>query len=402
VRVSRFLLAAFVGSGLCCASLPASAQGVLPASFAGWTQNGAESYSPLAAPVLNAASDEAAHQADTAAKEYGFRSGQRATYLRGPDTLDATLYRMNDPSGAYGEYSYLRTPGLAPADFTEHSSISPDRALILIGNLVLDVRGNKLQSRAADLRALVAAVQPHAEGGPLPDLWQRLPAENVVRGTDRYILGPQTLDQLFPGGIGSYLGFSKGAEAELAHYRLAGHDATLLIADFPTPQLAEQTLAGLQKNFNVNGSKAARNSAPLFAKRALTLLVVVSGASSESEANGLLDRVHPGTVLTWNEPTFQFKEPTIEAMVVGAIVGTGAICVFALIAGVAFGGVRLVVKRFFPGRIFDRGSHLQVLQLGLAAKPINSDDFYATGATAISDVSVDKNLPDRIALRIFR
>jgi hypothetical protein len=89
-------------------------------------------------------------------------------------------------------------------------------------------------------------------------------------------------------------------------------------------------------------------------------------------------------------------------MVVGGIVGTGAICVFALIAGVAFGGVRLIVKRFFPCKVFDRGSHLQVLQLGLGSKPINSDDFYATGATSIPNVQVDKNLPDRIALRIFR
>jgi len=67
-------------------------------------------------------------------------------------------------------------------------------------------------------------------------------------------------------------------------------------------------------------------------------------------------------------------------MIVGSIVGAGILCMFAVIAGVAFGGLRLVVKRYFPDKVFDRSSTMQVLQLGLGSKPINSDDFYGTGS----------------------
>jgi len=404
--VRRFILTVPL---LCLAAFPALAQRILPSSVAAWQPCSQAAASPLSsnppgpAPSSRDAlpENEVAYPNDVLS-EYGLSSTEKESYCRGSELLDATLFRMNDPSGAYGVYSYLRTPGMSRADFTDHSSLSNDRALVLVGNLVLDIRGRDLRKNVPDLKALVASVEPRAQEGPLPELWQRLPTKNVVEGTDRYVLGPQTLNQLFPGGLGDSLGFSKGAEAEVAHYRVGGHDATLLIADFPTPQLAEQTLAGLEMKFNVNGSKAAPSSPPLFAKRSLTIVAIVSGAPSETEANALLNQVHSGTVLTWNEPTFQFKEPSIEVMVVGGIVGTGAICVFALIAGVAFGGVRLIVKRFFPGKVFDRGSHLQVLQLGLGSKPINSDDFYATGATSIPNVQVDKNLPDRIALRIFR
>jgi hypothetical protein len=63
-------------------------------------------------------------------------------------------------------------------------------------------------------------------------------------------------------------------------------------------------------------------------------------------------------------------------MIAGAIFGTGIICAFALVSGIAFGGFRLVVKRFFPDRVFDTSNHLQVLQLGLSSKPINAEDFY--------------------------
>ena len=38
------------------------------------------------------------------------------TYARGADeTLKLSLYKMKDPSGAYGEYSYLRAPDMPRA-----------------------------------------------------------------------------------------------------------------------------------------------------------------------------------------------------------------------------------------------------------------------------------------------
>jgi hypothetical protein len=392
-RLVSFLFAALLLTPLC-----ASAQQILPHSFAGWTQSSEAAFTPSTAQNASNTSASAA----SSAREYGFAGGEQATYTRGSQTLEVTLYKMKDPSGAYGEYSYQRVPGMERANLTDHSSISPDRALALAGNLVVDIQGKDLRAYAADLKALVTAMPRHAQEGPLPTLWQYLPQKNIVEDTDRYVLGPQTLNQLFPGGLGGSVDFSKGAEAEVARYRVDGHDATLLIVDFPTPQMAESMLADIQKNFNVNGSKPGSNSPAFFAARSLTLLAVVAGAPSEKEADALLGQVQPGTVLTWNEPTFQFKEPSIGVMVVGTIEGTGVICLFALIAGLAFGGLRLVVKRSLPGKIFDRTEYVQVLQMGLASKPINAEDFYGTPGGLTSSVKVDKNLPDRIALRIFR
>jgi hypothetical protein len=334
--------------------------------------------------------------------EYGKVSTEGKSYGDGSRNLDVVLFKMKDASGAYGLYSYLRTPGMTRADFTEHSSTSPERALILVGNLVLDVRGQDMPTHSADLKSLVATVRPRGEDEPLPTLWEHLPEKKIVEGSDRYVLGPQTLNQLFPGGLGDSISFPAGAEAEIAHYHLGSRDVSLLLADFPTPQLAEDTLAGLQKRFNVNGSNAGANSPALFAKRSLTLVAIVSGARSQTEADTLLDQVHSGAVLTWNEPAFQFKEPSIEVMILGAFVGTGAICGFMLVASLAFGGFRLFIKRLVPGKIFDRGAQLQVLQLGLSSKPINAEDFYASPGPPLPKGQVDENLPDRIALRIFR
>ncbi|MGA8142834.1 MAG: DUF6599 family protein [Candidatus Acidiferrales bacterium] len=364
---------------LCLAVVPASAQGILPASFGGWSGSAKPG---LAAPVFHngdKTTQMLADQRAAARQEYGFVSGESGDYTRSGDSLGVNLYKMKDPSGAYGLYSYLRTTDMPRAEFTEHSSISHDRALVLIGNLVLEVQGNAVQRAEADLKALVATVSPHAQAGLLPTIGQHIPTKGFVDRTDKYVLGPETLNQVFPLASGDWLGFSQGAEVETAKYRVNGRELNLLIADFPTPQTAAKKLAELQKQFNVNGSSAGAgagaNSTPLFARRALTLLAIVSGANSQKEADALLGQIESGTEITWNEPTFEFKEPGIGVMIVGAITGTGIICMFALIAGLAFGGVRLVVKRA-TNKVFDRPDQVQVLQLGLSSKPINAEDFY--------------------------
>ena len=366
IVVSLFLL--FV------ALLPASAQGVLPQSFAGWT----------AGTTLASTIGFKDPTAETVSREYGIVSGEKAAYSRGKDTLSVSLYSMKDPSGAYGLYSYLRSPDMAHTVFGDHSVISRERALLLDGNLLLDVHGTDLEKYGQDLNALVAAVNSKSEQGPLPTLSEHLPTKGFVDRSDKYILGPVALNQFFPVSADDWLGFSHGAEAEVAKYHVEGRELNLLIADFPTPQVAQKRLVDLQQLYHLNPASTDGNPSPLFAKRAITLLAIVSGARTRAEADQLLSQIQSGSEVTWNEPTFQFKEPSIGAMIVGSIIGAGVLCMFAVVAGVAFGGFRLVVKRYFPDKVFDRSSTMQVLQLGLGSKPINSDDFYGSGSSSRS------------------
>jgi hypothetical protein len=365
----------------------ASAESILPASVAGWTNTGEPKALRVAAPeqVLN---------------EYGLASTENTRFEHGPEFLDAYVYKLKDASGAYGLYSFLRSPDMRRANFTDHASMSRSRVLVLAGNFVLDIAGSDLANSQPQIKELVKAVLAHSEEGSLPALPLYLPAKDRIDVSDRYILGPQALDQLFPGAIGASVGFDHGGEAELAHYRVGGRDATLLIVGLPTDQVAALQLAQLQKNFNVNDANQS-SGAPLFAKRSARLLAIVAGASSQAEANILLDQIQMDTERSWNEPVPK-HEPPIELMIEGSIIGSITICLFALVAGFSFGGLRLLVKRLAPGKVFDRNNHLQVLQLGLGSKPINSDDFYGYSASTGAASAVDKSLPDRVALRIFR
>lgn len=351
----------------------AFAQDSLPNNFSRWT---AGARSDNVRPPANSA--ESADVDLTALEEYGFLAGETATYTRGTDSLQVSLYRMKDPSAAYGEYSYLRTPEMPRADLTEHSSMTRERALILTGNLVLVVRGDDLPRFRSDIAALVESVSRHAEQGLYPTLYQRLPVTGIIERTDHYVLGPTVLSKLFVNLDGDWVGFAQGAEAELARYRYKSRELTLLIVDYPTPQSAQKKFNELAQKGIVNDA-AASGAKQIYAKRSLTLIAMVSGAETDAEADTLLDQVHSGAEVTWNEPSFSFTEPGIGTMIVGAIMGTGIICVFALIAGFAFGGFRLAVKRLLPDRVFDRSSQMQILQLGLSTKPINAEDFYGFG-----------------------
>src|SRR5215472_9519278 len=126
---------------LMASGLAAAADQFLPESFAGWNAterrtitlvNGA----PAPDPELALSGNEI-----QAIVEYGLTGVEIATYAKENRSLSVTLFRMKDPTGAYGEYSYLRSPEMERTDFTDHSSISSDRALAMQGSSVLEVRG---------------------------------------------------------------------------------------------------------------------------------------------------------------------------------------------------------------------------------------------------------------------
>ena len=114
----------------------------------------------------------------------------------------------------------------------------------------------------------------------------------------------------------------------------------------------------------------------IFGTRSGSLVAVLAGVDARPAAVAFLNQIHYGSQVTWNEPSQSYSDPGIGTMVVGAIMGTGAIMVLAIAAGIGFGGFRLLVKFFLPGKIFDRKDQLEILQLGLASKPIKVEDLY--------------------------
>src|ERR1017187_7041157 len=152
---------------LCLAALayPAAAQNILPSSFAGWTASAPSVVIP------SAGLDQVLQGADAAAfREYIIKSIEQQSYAQGTQIASITLYRLRDPSSAYGAYTFLRNDALSAADLGSYASASPDRALIVVGEMLLDVSVPEKQARPsdADLKQLAVLLDKKADHTPYP------------------------------------------------------------------------------------------------------------------------------------------------------------------------------------------------------------------------------------------
>jgi hypothetical protein len=308
--------------------------------------------------------------------ETGRTTGEYCQYTSGGAKLDVSLEKYRDPSNAYEAYTALIRPEMHPSTLGRTSAIDGDRLLALLGGFILELRPTPAISDA-DLAALVKTVSGHADQTPLPPIRAYLP-RGFLDGTQRYARGPAgfrnamaALKQDEFANLADDAGFNFDAEAMFAQYRAGRDEAVLVLLDYPTPQLAEQHLRHLEQAISPPSKQAGTTI-----HRKGTLLSLVLRPSSPAYGEALHSAVNYETVITQNEPHQTVTDPPILTTVAKIFIATGVFMVIAVVLGVAFGGVRLLTKVFFPGKVFDRPEQMDVLQLGLSGKRINSRDFY--------------------------
>jgi Family of unknown function (DUF6599) len=351
----------------------AGPQAVLPSSFSGWTASAPSS-------VLSPAALNQLVGANAAAfREYIVKTIEERSYTQGKQTANITMYRLRDPSSAYGAYTYLRDDSQSPVDLGAFASASRDRALIVVGEMLLDISAPANQSRPsdADLKQLADLLDKHADHTPYPSIGLHLPETGRVPNSERYFLGPLSLSQYVPLGTDDWIGFDYSAETIVARYRVGGKEEKLLVTSYPTQQIAAMKFDAMLRRFTFDPPGGVPpGQTVLFGKRVSSIVAVVVGAASREAANKVLDQVGYESSVTWNEPKQTYTEPGIGPMIVGAFMGTGAIMMLAVAAGIGFGGVRVLAKVFLPNKVFDRTNQIEILQLGITSKPIKAKDFY--------------------------
>src|SRR6185503_19513078 len=112
---------------------------------------------------------------------------------------------------------------------------SPNGLTLVYGNYVFEFGGTI--PGTAELNQIYAHL-PRWNNSPLPALPGFLPADGLIPNSERYILGPVSLQRFEPRIFPSTAGFHLGAEAELAKYKDPKGNITLLIFSYPTPTMA--------------------------------------------------------------------------------------------------------------------------------------------------------------------
>ncbi|MBI4465485.1 MAG: hypothetical protein HY647_12335 [Acidobacteria bacterium] len=348
----------FVQISLVLGLVAVSAEASLPNTFNGWQTR---SFQPVLAGQLAQFAEEDA----ALLEEYGFVSGERREYTRGDARLTATLWQMRDASGSFGLYTFYRTPEMEISETEDQMALGADRLLLRRGLYVLDARGAPLS--ADDARLLLAKV-PSLTGAQalLPPLLAYLPQENRVANSTRYLLGSAALKRLDTHLPASTLGFELGAEVALAQYRIQGRLVRMVLVSYPTPQLASEKLRSFQQ-LPIVSETDPDTGAKVFLQRKGSLLCFVLDSPNLEAAEELLRQVRYQSVVTWNEyvPTHRDNAGNL---ILNAFLLAGLLLLFATVAGVSFGGIRIFTKKFIRVPIFDRPSQVEIIRLHLFDK----------------------------------
>jgi len=349
-----------------------SSAAVLPPQFGGWELKGdiAKSDDPAAADQTNA----------PVLKEYGFQHFEKATYTRDDGrSLAIRAAVFADSSGAYGAFTYYASEEMAEETIGAQAAFLNNRVLFYQGNVLIDAVFDRMSvMSAAQLRQL-AGLLPPAEGnkGNLPSLPTRLPKRtaetSLEKNTTKYILGPAALDRLGSPLPTSLVDFKSGAEVVLGRYAVNAGDSTLMLVEYPTPQIAAERLRQIDASHQVTqqqpGVASIVDVGPFFDTRTGPIIVIAAGPLSKSEARALMSSISYEADVTWNENTYVTKKDNLANFLFNAIILCGIVVGLALVAGVAFGGLRLLVKRLFPDSVFDRRETMEIISLHLEDEP---------------------------------
>ncbi len=337
---------------------------ILPAEFGGWQMRGSASTStnPAAADPANAA----------VLKEYRFTDFASAAYTRDDGrTLKIRAARFADASGAFGAYTFYLQPDMRREDIGDQGASLGQRVLFYRGSVLVDaVFSQESPMAGAELRELAGELpSPAGSAANLPTFIQFMPRRGYVPNTQKYVMGPGALAALSSPVSAGLVDFNTSAEVSLGHYNTSSGEATLMLISYPTPQLAADHLRRIDAAHQIAqpqaGISAVESSGSFFDKRTGPIVVVASGPISSSDAKSLLGMVNYEANVTWNTPSDQHEVHDLYLLILNVVILCAILGGLAIVAGVAFGGFRILMKRWFPDRVFDRPEQVEFISLRL-------------------------------------
>ncbi len=155
-------------------------------------------------------------------KEYGFDNFESATYVRDDGRkLALKAARFADTSGAYGAFTFYKTPPMLVEKIGDQAGSLNERVLFYRGNILIDAVFQRLSAMsAAELRELAAGLLwLRAALRGCPGCPPTCHAQAYVKNSARYVLGPTTLERVGAPIPSQLVDFSAGAEIVLGKIR---------------------------------------------------------------------------------------------------------------------------------------------------------------------------------------
>ncbi len=353
---------------------------ILPQQFGGWQMQGTAQTSsdPGAADPTNAA----------VLREYGFTDFASSNYSREDGrTVKIRAARFADASGGFGAYTFYLQPDMTREQIGDQGASLGQRVLFYRGHIVIDALFSKESPMSgAELRELAGMLpRPGGNAGNLPPILGFMPVRGYVANTEKYAMGTTALAALAPPVSADLVDFSVRSEVTLGRYTTPSGEATLMLIYYPTPQLAADHLRRIDASHQRKpGESSVENSGEFYDKRSGPIIAIAAGPVSERDARELLGRVNYEANVTWNENTSFDPNKDLGKLLVNIILLCAILGAMAIVAGVAFGGLRILMKRLFPDRVFDRPEQMEFISLHLAETMAKGASGSGSGAATES------------------
>jgi hypothetical protein len=273
--------------------------------------------------------------------EDGLARYAAATYALGTNRAAVRAWEFKDATGAYSAFTYFRQPQMRAAAIGSEGASAGEDFLFWVGATVVDATfSHPAKNEVSALTALAASL-PKVYGGEgvPPSLPHYLPAAGLEPETVKYATGPAAWAAMGGSLPTGAVDFGQDAEAVTAQYGIQGVQGTLSLVMYPTPQMAEAHLKGLEATA-LNGHGIGG-----LAKRSGPLLAVVSGSLPAQKANALLEAIRVSDAVTINHPEGYVSESMkLYRLLFGITTLTVILAGAALLLGIFLGGGRALIR----------------------------------------------------------
>lgn len=296
--------------------------------------------------------------------EYGLVATEQAEYTKAapPDPagdppgnppaqtnqhFTATAWHMRDSTGALAVFEARRPVGAVQEKPDQLAARTSDGVILAFGNYVFQFTGSVPNSD--DLDQLYNQV-PELEQAALPALPGFLPRQGMIPNSERYLLGPVSLQRFEPRIAPALAAFHLSAEGQLAKYQSPKGPMTLVVFEYPTPNMAREQYQQFQ---SVPGAVA---------KRTGPLVGVIIQPPDADAAERVLGGLRYEAKLTVNEKVPKDESKGFAKLILNVFAVSGFLIALSILLGVAFGGFRAVMKKLGLARQDEE--EMTVLRIG--------------------------------------
>ncbi len=301
-------------------------------------------------------------------REYGVKSLQLQTYRLDNLVAEVVVEQAVDATSAYGLLTFYQTEAMAPEKTMRFTLSGTGGALMARSRLFIRVprpAGTGGQLSDQDFRALLSvlgASRPPTED--MANLPNALPLVGLVQGSEKYLLGLEAARRLLPPFRTDLIGFSQGAEVQMADYWAGKQRVTVLAINYPTPQIARARLGTMENLLHVNQDHGAGS---IYGRRMGSFVIMVLGSDSPTAAAMLMDEFKNSERVSWDE-RYPGDKPVVVQML--ELIVANLIFVFILVGFAVVGGItiylsRRVAKRWFPQSHWGQPDEATIIRLNL-------------------------------------